>query len=94
MAINAPFQGTSADLIKRAMIRISHECDLSLDNTDVKMLVQVHDELVFEVRKENTYTWIEKIRRIMEDVPEFTVPVVVEAKAGASWGDMDNVPHS
>ncbi|MDA1334814.1 MAG: DNA polymerase [bacterium] len=85
MAVNAPFQGTNADIIKRAMIRIDNEVDKS-DN--FYMLLQVHDELVFEMKKDKIKIIIPKIKKIMEDVPELDIPIVVDVKIGHNWGDM------
>jgi len=89
-AINAPIQGTSADLIKRAMARMPkalEEAGLS----DVKMLLQVHDELVFEAPEDKAEAAGEVIRRIMagaaEPVMTLSVPLEVEIGVGKSWGE-------
>lgn len=88
MAVNAPLQGTAADLIKRAMIKIHDELKLGEKNTDVKMLLQVHDELLFEIKKEKMASVIPTIKAIMEETPEFDVPIVVDVKHGKNWDDM------
>jgi DNA polymerase-1 len=85
MAINAPLQGTSADLIKLAMI----ELDCEVPET---LLLQVHDELVFEVAESDLEKCAPKIKTIMESVmPKEKakgVPIIVEGKAGKNWGEM------
>ncbi|MEK7630731.1 MAG: DNA polymerase I [Patescibacteria group bacterium] len=88
MAVNAPVQGTAADIVKRAMIDIARELKLSPHNRDVRMLLQVHDELVFEIKKEKIAETIGTIKAIMERVPEFSVPIIAEVKRGANWQEM------
>lgn len=87
MAINAPMQGTQADIIKLAMI----ELDKILSN-DAYMLLQVHDELVFEIKKDKVKELAPKIKKIMEEaMPEDKcrgVPIVAEGKHGPNWGEM------
>ncbi|MBI2052723.1 MAG: DNA polymerase I, partial [Candidatus Ryanbacteria bacterium] len=83
MAMNAPIQGTEADLIKRAMIQISRMG--KKDN--VRMLLQVHDELLFEIKKDAASDAARAIKRIMEEVPELDVPIVVDVKRGPNWQD-------
>ena len=86
MAINAPVQGTAADIIKAAMIKLNLE--LRSQKLETKMLLQVHDELVFEVPDDE----VEKIKPVIKDLMENTfklsVPVVVEIKIGQNWGQM------
>ncbi|WP_422060496.1 DNA polymerase I [Sphingopyxis sp.] len=89
-AINAPIQGTSADLIKRAMARMPGAlADAGL--SDVKMLLQVHDELVFEAPEDQAAAAGEVIRRVMsgaaEPVLTLSVPLEVEIGTGKSWGE-------
>jgi len=89
-AINAPIQGTSADLIKRAMARMpSALADAGL--SDVKMLLQVHDELVFEAPEDKAEAAGEVIRRVMMHAAEpaltLSVPLEVEIGVGKSWGE-------
>ncbi|MGV1681859.1 DNA polymerase I [Sphingopyxis sp. NJF-3] len=89
-AINAPIQGTSADLIKRAMARMPAAlADAGL--SDVKMLLQVHDELVFEAPEAQAEAAGEIIRRVMMGAAEpaltLSVPLEVEIGTGKSWGD-------
>ena len=85
-AINAPLQGTAADLIKLAMIRAQG----LLEGRQTLMLLQVHDELVFELA-EGERDLIEPIRSAMESALELSVPIEVDAKLGANWNDMAEV---
>jgi DNA polymerase-1 len=55
------------------------------------MLLQVHDELVFEIREDVVDTWIKKLKPVMEDAIKLSVPVIVEAKVGDNWGDMEKL---
>jgi DNA polymerase-1 len=88
-AINAPIQGTSADLIKRAMARIGPAL-LAAGVDGARMLLQVHDELVFEVPEDQVEAASTVIRRVMEEAAgpalALTVPLAVEIGHGASWG--------
>ena len=82
-AINAPMQGTAADLIKRAMIDIDN--NILRKTEDVKMIMQVHDELVFEIKNKSINNTINEIREIMSSVPEIDVPIIVEIGMGPNW---------
>lgn len=84
-AINAPMQGTAADIIKRAMI----ELDRVLEETklDVKMIMQVHDELIFEVAEEQLETVVDIIRNSMVGAAELSVPLVVDVGVGINWDE-------
>ena len=88
MAVNTPIQGTAADIIKIAMIRVLDEIK---NNQEIKMLLQVHDELVFEVKDGNEKKYFELIKRIMEDVVKIRVPIIAEGKVGKSWGEIKSV---
>ncbi len=85
-AINFPIQGLQADVLKVAMINIAKEIFGKED--EIKMLLQVHDELVFEVKEEKVEEWVKKIKPLMADAVKLTVPVIAEAKVGDNWGDM------
>jgi DNA polymerase-1 len=89
MAINAPIQGTQADLIKLAMIKINKLFP------DSRLLLQVHDELVYEVEEKEVKEKAKEFKKIMEGVlaPSASrgVPIVVEAYAGDNWGEMKRV---
>ena len=83
-ATNAPIQGSSADLIKIAMIRI-HE-DLKKDpSSGARMLLQVHDELLFEVPRANAESLLARVRDRMENAMELNVPLRVESGMGTNW---------
>src|SRR5688500_13772031 len=88
-AINAPIQGTSADIIKRAMTRIYPALEEAGLNR-VRMLLQVHDELVFEVPVEEVEAASSVVRQVMataaEPAIELTVPLGVEIGTGSNWG--------
>ena len=81
-AINAPIQGSAADMIKIAMIRILEM--LKQKNAKTKLLLQVHDELVFELHKDEL-DLIEEIRKLMSDALPLSVPVVVDCGTGNNW---------
>ncbi len=89
-AINAPIQGAAADIIRRAMMRM-HAALAEAGLTDVKMLLQVHDELVFECPAEKAEAAMAVIRPVMEKaaIPaaELTVPLVVDARAADNWDE-------
>ncbi|MGB2508925.1 MAG: DNA polymerase I [Candidatus Puniceispirillaceae bacterium] len=88
-AINAPIQGSAADIIKRAMIRLP--AALRAENIDADMLLQVHDELIFEVPEDQTDKAVAAITRIMEEaaapVLSLKVPLVAEAGIADSWAE-------
>ncbi len=85
-AINMPIQGTSADIMKLAMIKV-HEV-LTKDFPEVSMLMQVHDELVFEVPKNDVKKVAAVIKQHMESVTTLDVPLLVEVNAGTNWHEM------
>lgn len=81
-AINSPIQGTAADIIKIAMIRISQE--LRRSQLKTRMVLQVHDELIFEV-PEDEISVKETIRELMQNVVQLNVPLTVDVKQGKTW---------
>ncbi|WP_429165341.1 DNA polymerase I [Aeromonas rivipollensis] len=83
-AINAPMQGTAADIIKRAMIAVDGWIRGITDGS-IHMLMQVHDELVFEIREEKLEEYIALIKEKMSTAAELHVPLVVEAGTGDNW---------
>jgi DNA polymerase-1 len=85
-AVNTPLQGTAADLIKIAMIRIDRR--LSDENLAAKMTLQVHDELLFDVPEKEVEQVKQLVRHEMETVVQLKVPVVVDCGAGPNWRDM------
>jgi DNA polymerase-1 len=84
-AINAPMQGTAADIIKRAMITI--DTWISNSEQSIKMIMQVHDELVFEVADADIESSITNIRQHMTNAAQLKVPVVVDIGTGGNWDD-------
>lgn len=83
-AINAPMQGTAADIIKRAMINVDGWIR-GIEDESIRMLMQVHDELVFEIREEKLEEYIALIKEKMSAAAELHVPLVVEAGTGDNW---------
>ena len=84
-AINAPMQGTAADIIKRAMIEVA--AWLQEGEMDAWMVMQVHDELVFEVAEAQVEEFIEQVKARMQAAAELDVPLIVEAGSGANWDE-------
>ena len=84
-AINAPMQGTAADIIKRAMIAVDGW--LQKEQPRVKMIMQVHDELVFEVHKDDVEAVSQKIHELMENSMQLDVPLLVEVGSGVNWDE-------
>lgn len=93
MAINAPIQGTAADCMRIAMLRVAAYIG-SLQTDEVRMLLQVHDELVFEIKTNTLSQHIEQIIEAMEQVltdeERHGVPLKVEVKVGSNWNDMSS----
>ena len=84
-----PFQSLSADIIKMAMNKLSEQ---GLTNeTDCRLLLQVHDELLFEVRKDKVEKYAGEIAKIMTSVYKLSVPIEVEAKSGQNWEEMSKI---
>ena len=83
-AINAPMQGTAADIIKRAMVKMF---DWVSQETDIKMIMQVHDELIFEVPEDQLEDCKAKIKTIMEAAADLDVPLVVDVGCGTNWDE-------
>lgn len=89
-AINAPMQGTAADIIKKAMLLVDQWIQEE-GNGRVKLLMQVHDELVFEVEESSLSEIESKVQKLMESAAELKVPLVAEAGHGDNWGDRKSV---
>ena len=85
-AINAPMQGTAADIIKMAMIKVDDWIAKNASN-DVTMMMQVHDELVFEIKEEKVEEHVATITALMENAATLNVPLVVEAGVGENWDE-------
>ncbi len=95
MAINAPIQGTEADIVKIAMIRIDEYLKKEKLENDVHMLLQVHDEIVLEAKDKVADKIIPEIKKIMEGIinPKdiFGIVCVADAKVGNNWGEMEKI---
>ena len=90
MAINAPIQGSAADMIKAAMIEVKKLIDKKYPDS-VNLLLQVHDELLFEIKPDMVSKAVTDIKKIMENVIELSVPIIVDAKAGNNWELMKKI---
>ncbi|MDD4801558.1 MAG: DNA polymerase I [Syntrophomonas sp.] len=88
MALNTPIQGTSADIIKIAMIKVAYE--LKERQLTSRLLLQVHDDLVLEVRKDELEEVAYMVKNCMETAYDLKVPLIVSMKAGPNWYDMQN----
>ena len=86
-ALNSPLQGTAADLIKMAMINIDKR--LAKEKFAAKMILQVHDELLFEAPTKERAKLEKLVREEMEGVHKLAVPIVVEIGSGPNWRDLD-----
>ena len=86
MAVNMPIQGTEADMLKMAMIEVQKMIEKY--GEEAKMLLQVHDELVFEVKTSVVDTFMKEVQKIMEGVVEYEIPLVVEVSQGKNWGEL------
>jgi DNA polymerase-1 len=84
-AVNTPIQGSAADIIKMAMNTVYSRYK---DRDDIKMLLQVHDELIFSVKKDKLETYAQEIKEIMENVCKLSIPLIADIKTGKSWGDL------
>lgn len=83
VAINAPMQGTAADIIKLAMIAIHNE----IKKNDIQMIMQVHDELVFEVKENKVDEYSALIKSLMENAAHLSVPLIVDIGVGDNWDE-------
>ncbi len=88
-AINAPIQGTAADIIKIAMLQLPEK--IKAQGLGAKMLLQVHDELIFEVPKPELEKTCALVQEVMEAAYKLDIPISTEAKAGPSWGEMQKI---
>lgn len=88
MAINAPIQGTAADILKRAMILIWTAFQDDFARGDLRLLLQVHDELIFEAREAHAKRYMEEIKKIMEECFRGSVPFLVDAHKGKTWAEV------
>ncbi len=88
MAINMPLQGTAADILKIAMNKISEKILASASRDEIRPILQVHDELIFEIKKGSEKKYVDKIKDVMEGAAELKVPLVVDEKIADNWGDL------
>ncbi len=92
MAINAPIQGTLADIVKLAMVAVSKWIDAHKMRGKIDLLLQIHDELIFEIDEDEIEKIAPEIKKIMENVlteeQKKGVPIIVEGSVGKSWGEM------
>ena len=95
MAVNAPIQGTEADIVKIAMVRIDEALKKQKLRDDVHLVLQVHDELVYEIKKSRVKDAAVLIKDIMQSVIPLKnikdVPILAEAYYGKNWGEMEKV---
>ncbi len=95
MAVNAPVQGTSADITKLAMIATDKYIKENNQEENIKLLLQVHDELIYEIKgnidNKDVLHHTKSLKGIMEGVANLSVPIVVDAKQGHNWAQMDKV---
>jgi len=87
-AINTPIQGTAADIIKIAMNKVHKKYK---DKKDIKMLLQVHDELIFTIKNDKINFYAKEIKNLMENIIELSIPLTVKVKTGKSWGDLEDL---
>jgi len=90
MAVNFPCQGTAADILKMAMIKLSKEFTQKFGR--VYLILTVHDELVFEVPQEAVIEVAKEIKKIMEEVVDLEVPLAVDLSQGKNWGELEEMP--
>jgi DNA polymerase-1 len=88
-AINAPIQGTAADILKLAMVRLPEA--LGRAGLSARMLLQVHDELVLECPQDELLETAKLVRQVMETAYPLSVPLSTEARSGQNWYDMSPV---
>ena len=84
LAVNTPLQGTQADIIKKAMIEIQNALK---DSKIAHMVLQIHDELIFELPDENIEETSEIVRNIMENITSLSVPLIANIDVGKNWGE-------
>ena len=87
MAFNAVIQGSDSDIVKKAMAEISKK----MNHTNVRPILQIHDELLYEVRDDILKVSIPKMKEIMEGVVKFPIPLSVEVKSGKNWGNLKHL---
>ena len=91
-AINAPIQGTAADILKLAMLRLPGE--IRKAGLQSRMLLQVHDELILECKPDELLETARLVQNIMETAHELSIPLSTEARSGKNWGEMSIINAS
>jgi DNA polymerase I len=89
IAINSPIQGSAADIIKLAMIEIHEE--IKGKEEEIKMILQIHDELIFELEESKINYYNKKIERIMENITKLDVPLKIRSYTGKNWGEIERI---
>jgi DNA polymerase-1 len=85
-AINAPLQGSAADIIKKAMLDVDAWIINEASDT-TKIIMQVHDELILEAKKSESEEVLSKVKEIMEAAVDLDIPLIVEASVGSNWNE-------
>ncbi len=85
IAVNTPLQGTAADLIKLAMLQVANKFS---EDPNIRMLLQVHDELIFEIKPDKLKEYAKEIQDIMENIVQLKVPIIADIKTGDNWGQL------
>jgi DNA polymerase-1 len=91
MAINAPVQGTAAEILKLAMIKLSSSIEHSEFSKDTKMLLTIHDEIVLEVPKKDTKKIAKLVKDVMENVVKICVPIETDVEIGKNMGELNKI---
>ncbi|HEC30434.1 MAG TPA: hypothetical protein ENI66_00255 [Candidatus Yonathbacteria bacterium] len=89
MAVNAPVQGTAADIMKIAMKKADEK--IKKENISARLIMSVHDELIFEIKEREVDKAVKIIKNAMEDIPKITIPIIVNASVGEKWGDLKTI---
>jgi DNA polymerase-1 len=84
--VNTPIQGSAADIMKKAMIDVTTR--LSHEHLDARLILQVHDELIFEVSPDDLEKTSKIVKEVMEKAVSLRVPLRVSIESGSSWGEM------
>jgi len=85
-AINAPIQGTAADILKKAMVDCWNM--LKQETWEARMILTVHDEIIFEAPRKEMQALHKRVREVMENVFPLQVPLVVDLSSGKAWSDL------
>ena len=91
MAINTPVQGTAADIMKIAMIKASDMLKKKFKQEDYKIILQVHDSLVLEVKENKVKQIAKAVRDVMDNVYKLKAPITVDIEVGDNWGEMSKM---